>query len=87
MTNTYHAAYWSSDPSRLSSSDEEDEDSRDTDLMCYILHIHFTFPQTSKCFLSNGINNMHILVSGSDLQAVRFGYVIIGENGKKASDP
>ena len=24
--NTYHAAYWSSDPSRLSSSDEEEED-------------------------------------------------------------
>ena len=27
--NTYHAAFWSSDPSRLSSSDEE-EDARDT---------------------------------------------------------
>jgi hypothetical protein len=27
--NTYHAAFWSSDPSRLSSSDEE-EDDRDT---------------------------------------------------------
>ena len=24
--NTYHAAFWSSDPSRLSSSDEEEED-------------------------------------------------------------
>ena len=29
MMNTYHAAFWSSDPSRLSSSDEE-EDVRDT---------------------------------------------------------
>ena len=30
--NTYHAAFWSSDPSRLSSSDEE-EDDRDTEVM------------------------------------------------------
>jgi hypothetical protein len=43
-------------------------------------YIPFTFPQTSKCFLSNGINNMHILASGPELQAVRFGYVILGEN-------
>ena len=35
------------------------------------------------CFLSNSINNMHILASGSELQAVRFGYVILGENVKK----
>ena len=30
--DTYHAAYWSSDPFRLSSSDEE-EDDRDTDVI------------------------------------------------------
>jgi hypothetical protein len=39
-------------------------------------YIQFTFPQTSKCFLSNGTKNMHILASGPDLWAVRFGYVI-----------
>jgi hypothetical protein len=39
----------------------------------------FTFPQTSKCFLSNGNKNMHTLASGPDLQAVRFGYVILGK--------
>ena len=44
--------------------------------MCYIL-LHFSFPQTSMCFLSNGIKNMHILASGPELQAVRFGYVIL----------
>ena len=31
--DTYHAAYWSSDPSRLSSSDEE-EDDRDSVCAC-----------------------------------------------------
>ena len=46
-------------------------------------YIHFTFPQTSKCFLSNGIKNMHILASGPELQAVRFGHVIFGESFKK----
>ena len=46
-------------------------------------YIHFTFPQTSKCFLSNGIMNMHILASGPELQAVKCGYVILGENWKK----
>ena len=40
--------------------------------------------QTSKCFLSNGIKNMHILASGPELRTVRFGYVILGENGKKS---
>jgi hypothetical protein len=40
-------------------------------------YIHFTFPQSSKCFLSNGINNMHILDSGPELQAGRCGYVIL----------
>jgi hypothetical protein len=30
---------------------------------------------------------MHILASSPELQAVRFGYVILGENGKKSSDP
>uniref|UniRef100_A0A4W5LGJ4 Somatolactin alpha n=1 Tax=Hucho hucho TaxID=62062 RepID=A0A4W5LGJ4_9TELE len=31
-------------------------------------YIPFTFPQTSKCFLSNGTKNMHILASGPELQ-------------------
>ena len=47
------------------------------DQLCYI---PFTLLQTSKCFLSNGTNNMHLLASGPELQAVRFGYVISGEN-------
>jgi hypothetical protein len=46
-------------------------------------YIQFTFPQTSKFFLSNGTKNMHILASGPELQAVRFGYVILGENWKE----
>ena len=50
-------------------------------IKCVIFsYINFPFPQTSKCFLSNGINNMHIFASGPELQAVRFGYVILGEN-------
>ena len=36
------------------------------------LHFH----KLQKCFLSNGTKNMHILASGPELQAVRFGYVI-----------
>ena len=28
---------------------------------------------------------MHILPSGPELKVVRFGYVILGENGKKAN--
>ena len=36
-------------------------------------YIPFTFSQPSKCFLSNGTKNMHILTSGPELQAVRFG--------------
>jgi hypothetical protein len=42
--------------------------------------LHFTFRQISKCFLSNGIKNMHILASGPELQADIFGYVILGKN-------
>ena len=38
-------------------------------------YIIFTFTQTSECFLSNEIKNMHILGSQPELQAVRFGYV------------
>ena len=50
-------------------------------IYCVIFsYIPFTFPQTSKCFLSNGTKNMHILASGPELQAVRFEYVISGEN-------
>ena len=46
-------------------------------IYCVIFsYIQFTFPQTSKCFLSNGTKNIHILASGPELQAVRFGYVI-----------
>jgi hypothetical protein len=43
-------------------------------------YIPFTFPHTSKCFLSYSTKNMHILASGPELQAGRFGYVILGEN-------
>ena len=47
-------------------------------------YIPFTFPQSSKCFLSNGVKNMNILASGPELQTVRFRYVILGEHlGKK----
>ena len=46
-------------------------------------YIQLTFPQTSKWFLSNGTKNMHFLASGPELQAVSFGYVILGENWKK----
>jgi hypothetical protein len=42
-------------------------------------YIPFTFPQHSKCFLSNGTKNMHSLASGPELQAVRFQYAILGE--------
>jgi hypothetical protein len=45
--------------------------------MCYILRHSF---HISTNFLSNGIKNMHILSSGPELLAVRFGYVILGEN-------
>jgi hypothetical protein len=49
-------------------------------IYCVIFsYIQFIFPQTSKCFLSNGTKNMHILASGPEIQAVRFGYVISGE--------
>jgi hypothetical protein len=36
---------------------------------------------------NHGINNMHILASSPELQAVRFGYVILGEHSKNGSDP
>ena len=50
-------------------------------IKCVIFsNINFTFPQTLKCFLSNGIKNVHVLASGPELQAVRFVYVILGEN-------
>ena len=48
-------------------------------IYCVIFsYIPFTFPQTSKCFLSNGTKNMHILASGPELPAVRFEFVILG---------
>jgi hypothetical protein len=47
-------------------------------------YMNFTFPQTSTCFLSNGIKNMLILASGPDLQAVRFWYDILGEKVLKS---
>ena len=43
-------------------------------------YIQFTFPQTSKWFLSNCTNNMRILAPGPELQAIRLGYVINGGN-------
>ena len=45
-------------------------------IVLYSPYIQFTFPQTPKCLLSNGTNNMYIFASGPELQAVRFGYVI-----------
>ena len=57
-------------------------------IQCVIFsYITLTFQQTSKWFLSNGTKNMHILFSGPELQAVRFGHVILGENLKKAGNP
>jgi hypothetical protein len=32
--------------------------------------VNFLFPQTSKCFLSKGIKNVHMLASGLELQTV-----------------
>ena len=53
-------------------------------IYCVIFsYINLTFPQTSKCFLSNGTKNIYILASAPELQAGRFGYVILGENWKK----
>ena len=55
-------------------------------IYCVIFsYIPFTFPHTPKCFLSNGTNNMLILASGPELQAVRFGYVIFGKNLKRSA--
>jgi nucleoside recognition membrane protein YjiH len=54
-------------------------------IYCVIFsYIPFTCPLTSTCFLSK---NMRILASCPELQAVRFGFVILGENGKKVADP
>ena len=39
-------------------------------IYCVIFYIILTFLQTSKCFLSNGTNYIHILASGPELQAV-----------------
>jgi hypothetical protein len=41
----------------------------------FISHFH-----KRQCSLSNGFKNMHILASGPELQAVRFGYVSLGQN-------
>ena len=41
----------------------------------FLSHFH-----KRQCFLSNGTKNMHNLASGAERQAVRFGYVILGEN-------
>jgi hypothetical protein len=38
--------------------------------------MYYTF---SKCFLSNGTKKIHILASGPEPEAVRFGYVNIGQ--------
>ena len=45
------------------------------------------FTQMSMCFLSNLIKNIHILALGPELQAVRFGYVILGENWREKKGP
>ena len=55
-------------------------------ISCIILsYIHFTFPQTSKCVLSNGIKNMHILASGPELQQLYLGMSFWVKMGKKKS--
>ena len=46
-------------------------------------YIILTFLQTSKCFLSNGTNSMHILASGPEQQAVYSGHVIQTGSGEK----
>jgi hypothetical protein len=47
----------------------------------YLLPDVFYSPTfTSKCFLTNYIKHMHIFASGPELQADRFGHVILGEN-------
>jgi hypothetical protein len=57
-------------------------------IYCVIFsYVQFTFPQTSKYFLSNGTNKIHGLASGPELQAVRFGYFILCENWKKGGYP
>uniref|UniRef100_UPI001C37CE96 hypothetical protein n=1 Tax=Edwardsiella tarda TaxID=636 RepID=UPI001C37CE96 len=42
----------------------------------------FADSETSECFLSNEIKNMHILGSEPELQAVRFGYVFRREKSR-----
>jgi hypothetical protein len=48
-------------------------------IVCYsptfLSHLH-----KLQCFHSNGTKNMHIPASGAELQAARFGYVILGVN-------
>ena len=48
-----------------------------------VSYIILTFIQTSKCFPSNGTNDMHILASGPEQQAVYFGHVIQTGSGEK----
>ena len=38
------------------------------------------FNKLQSVSFQNGTTNMHILALGPELQAVRFGYVILGEN-------
>ena len=54
-------------------------------IVLYSPTLFFTFLETSKCFLSNGTNYMHILASGPELQAVYFGLVIQAEIEKKGA--
>ena len=48
------------------------------DLLCYILHIQFTFTQTSECFLSNDTKNMHILGSVPEWKLLKVGGALRG---------
>jgi hypothetical protein len=53
-------------------------------IYCVIFsYIILTFLQTSRCFLSNGTNYMHILASGPEQQAVYFGHVIQTGSGER----
>ena len=51
--------------------------------MLYYPYIHFTFPQTSKCFISNGTKNMHILASGPELQQLDLGMSFLAKIDKE----
>ena len=50
------------------------------DLMCYILLHSYNIFTNFKVFPFKWYQEMHVLASGPELQAVRFGYVILGEN-------